>query len=201
MDTVSIFRQQLLYLSILIVTFGIVSTDSYYHSFGLRYQEIGLPYDHLVYRGFLLPLKQPYFLALYAIVIFSVFYANANFILRFWFIKMNRIVTFYVLSLLAVLIGFLMAYNTGISIAMSDVYPTTTGLRQLRTFHAADAYKNTFVGELLGEKAAILIVRRTSNELILVREPLIQSVRPRFPIIHIRLGPNDYYTDSLPTFR
>jgi len=185
----------------LVVSFGLISTDSYYTEFGLRYQDIGIPYDHLVYRGFWLPLKQPYFLLIYAIVIVATAYANASFALRLYLLTMNRTAIFYTSCAICMVIGSVMAYDTGVEIAVDDVYAKTTTLRQLTRFHSSNADKDAFVNDFMREKAIILIVRRTVTSLVLVREPLIQSTRPRFNVIHVGINNDDFYSDAVPPFR
>jgi len=44
-------KEQIALLSLLVLFAGFVSTDTYYAGFGLRYQTLDLPVDHLMYRG------------------------------------------------------------------------------------------------------------------------------------------------------
>lgn len=138
---------------------------------------------------------------IYLVTAASLFYVHANFTIRLWSVTINRTITFYALFALSAAIGFQLAFNTGIRIAVSDVYAGTSGLRQLREFHSLDANKNSFVNDLLSKQEATLIVRRTQDELIFVGEPPIPSHRPRFPVVHVKISVNDYYVDSLPIFR
>lgn len=205
MDVVSNIRQQVLNISILIVIFGIVSTDSYYSLFGLRYQDIGLPYDHLVYRGFLLPLKKPLFLLLYFFIFIATAYANSSFTIRLGALLFDKTATFVVVSVICLVVGFKLARNAGADFAISDVYARTTALRQLIKFHSTNPEKNSLVngmlndeGGSLNEKTPIIVVLRTSDSLVLVRQPSIETTRPGFAVFHIGIGSDDFYADQVP---
>lgn len=47
----SALKDQIALVSLLVLFAGFVSTDTYYAAFGLRYQTLDLPLDHLMYRG------------------------------------------------------------------------------------------------------------------------------------------------------
>ncbi len=205
MDVVSNIRQQLLTISILVVAFGLVSTDAYYSMFGLHYQDIGLPYDHLVYSGFLLPIQKPKFLVLYLVIFVVTAYASSRFTIRRWILSFDRTTTFYILILACVAVGFQLARNAGADFAVSYVYTRTTALRQLIKFHSANAAKDSLVNGMLNntdgslnERTALIVVLRTPDNLVLVREPSIETTRPGFAVFHIGIGSDDFYADQVP---
>src|SRR5438477_9600817 len=61
-----IIKDQLILLSFLVLLAGIVSTETYYAVFGVKYQFLSLPSFHLIYRGLTSLFDAPLLLLTYA---------------------------------------------------------------------------------------------------------------------------------------
>ena len=58
-------KDELLLLSSLVLFVGLVSTEAYYSYFSVRYQLLGLPSSHVIYRGLTVLIDAPYLLVPY----------------------------------------------------------------------------------------------------------------------------------------
>jgi hypothetical protein len=56
----SVMKEQFALIGMLVVLIGTVYTDSYYSGFGLRYQSLGLPASHILYRGITAVVDMPF---------------------------------------------------------------------------------------------------------------------------------------------
>jgi hypothetical protein len=64
-----VLSENLALLASLIVLVGVSSTDSYYHYFGLSYQLLDLPSNHLVYRGLTAVFESGWVIFMYIVAI------------------------------------------------------------------------------------------------------------------------------------
>lgn len=64
-----ILRNQLVLLGLLVFFVGTVSTEAYYTRFGIRYQLLGFPASHILYRGLATLIEAWYLLVLYIIAV------------------------------------------------------------------------------------------------------------------------------------
>lgn len=62
-------KEQLTLLSFLVLFVGIVSTETYYMGFGIRYQLLDLSLTHLIYRGLTSILVSPWLIVVYLLAI------------------------------------------------------------------------------------------------------------------------------------
>lgn len=62
-----IIKDQLILLSFLVLLAGIVSTETYYAVFGVKYQFLSLPSFHLIYRGLTSLIDAPLLVIVYAV--------------------------------------------------------------------------------------------------------------------------------------
>jgi len=53
-DYLRIIRDQVIFIAAFFSVFGLIMTDSYYNSFGIKYQFLNLNAAHILYRGFTL---------------------------------------------------------------------------------------------------------------------------------------------------
>jgi hypothetical protein len=70
-------RDQLYLLSLLIIFVGIVSTDTYYQAFNVKYQTLNLPASHIVIRGMTAVFTNWYILLSYAVAALWLVYQKA----------------------------------------------------------------------------------------------------------------------------
>src|SRR5882672_3320256 len=64
-----IIKDQLVLISFLVFFVGIISTHTYYASFGIKYQFLDLPTFHIIYYGLLILIDAPYLVIPYVLVI------------------------------------------------------------------------------------------------------------------------------------
>lgn len=69
-DLATSLKSELTLVSLLVIFVGIVATEFYYGSFGLRYQFLNLPATHILYRGLTVVPAAPYLLIPYALGFF-----------------------------------------------------------------------------------------------------------------------------------
>ena len=65
---VSVVRDQLVLLGLLVSFAGLVYTDAYYDDFGVKYQLLSLPWYHIVYAGLTAVVQQPWLVLVYALI-------------------------------------------------------------------------------------------------------------------------------------
>jgi hypothetical protein len=65
-DLSGIIKDQLILISFLVLLAGIVSTETYYAVFGVKYQFLSLPSFHLIYRGLTCLIDAPLLIITYA---------------------------------------------------------------------------------------------------------------------------------------
>jgi hypothetical protein len=63
----SVMKEQFALIGMLVVLIGAVYTDSYYSGFGLRYQSLGLPASHILYRGLTAVVDMPFLVVPYVV--------------------------------------------------------------------------------------------------------------------------------------
>jgi hypothetical protein len=64
-----VIKDELYFISLLILFVGIISTESYYHTFGVKYQFLNLPVFHIIYRGLTANIANPVLLFSYLIAV------------------------------------------------------------------------------------------------------------------------------------
>jgi hypothetical protein len=77
-STASILKEEFAMIAILVVLIGTIYTDSYYAGFGLRYQSLGLPAAHILYRGFTAVTDMPLLVLPYVISVFWLGFASTG---------------------------------------------------------------------------------------------------------------------------
>jgi hypothetical protein len=63
---VSVLRDQLVLIGLLVSFVGLVYTDAYYNDFGVKYQLLSLPWYHIVYAGLTAVAQLPWLILMYA---------------------------------------------------------------------------------------------------------------------------------------
>ena len=114
----SILKEQFAILAMLVILIGTVYTDAYYSGFGLRYQSLGLPASHIIYRGFTVLLDAPYVCLPYLVA--AIWLASDRSDGSAWMAR-NRIWISYSLLMLVLVASYLLAVLAGQREAMRDL--------------------------------------------------------------------------------
>ena len=111
MNNSSKIKEQLALITLLVFLAGIISTESYYSAFGVKYQFLSLPTHHLIYRGITLVITEPYIIVGYCL---AVVWLNLNEVCPKQFVrtfgKWNGIVSFAIIATLICL-----TYHLGVA--------------------------------------------------------------------------------------
>lgn len=128
----SSLKDDLVLFGFLVLFVGLVSTDTYYAAFGIRYQFLSLPSFHVVYRGLSVLILAPYLLLPYAITIVllwldrDVSRVNRRIAFRRW-----RTLLSYGLIMLMLTITYPLARYAGNREAERDLYEDTSNLPEV----------------------------------------------------------------------
>jgi hypothetical protein len=116
--TAAILKEQFTILAMLVILIGTVYTDAYYSGFGLRYQSLGLPASHIIYRGFTVLFDAPYVCLPYIVAV--IWLASDRGGTSTWMAR-NRLWISYSLLALVLVTSYLLAVVAGQNLAMRDL--------------------------------------------------------------------------------
>lgn len=125
-------KDELLLIGFLVLFVGIISTDTYYASFGVRYQFLSLPSFHIVYRGLTVLTSAPYLLLPYGLVVIY-FWLGKDIdqrLMNSWFQRWHTLLS-YVVILAMLAVTYPLARYAGRSAAQLDLHETTTTLPEV----------------------------------------------------------------------
>lgn len=171
-------RDELLLLGSLVVLVGIASLEAYYSAFGLRYQFIGMPSSHILYRGLTILLDAPLLLVPYTIaatwILIDRYAATDSWVMR------ARAPMTYVLIVVLLLGTYPLARMAGLDQARQDMVEATTSLPRVLSILLENG--ESFEPER-GEYRLLLV---SADELV-VFLPEERRVRDAVPnVIHIK---------------
>jgi hypothetical protein len=126
----SSLRDDLTVLGLLVLLCGLISTDTYYSEFGLRYQFLNLSASHLIYRGLTVLLTSPWFILTYAIAA-GWLIVEPTLSQRAGFRPLRSTMTFGILALLLIS-SYLLARRAGQIQAHEDMQNSTSSLPIVR---------------------------------------------------------------------
>lgn len=199
-------RDQMVFTGVFFAIFGWINTDAYYSAFGMKYQFLGLGYDHILYRGFTLLYFEWKFALVFVLIVVSIFVSRSQARFALGRFHLSGEAVSYALLAASLMAGSWLAYGVGLTSAVSDMYEDTTSLRKVTFFHSDNPSKQEFwVGLRGGEDAdrpsALLVLARSSSEIAVFVPPTLRAAQPRVSVHRIRLSSNDYYTDQVPLFQ
>ena len=143
-EVASALKDQIALVSLLVLFAGLVSTDTYYAGFGLRYQTLDLPLDHLMYRG-VTALFHEWLLGFIYVVAVSWLAAGASLTARHWGVSE---VTIRVLTYAIVALSVIGAYYAGIrdgrAEAQVDLVESTSRLPIVNSLRVTDQISNNY---------------------------------------------------------
>jgi hypothetical protein len=199
MNPMALLKSYFVLGAALSVFLGIVSIESYFSYFGLEYYDLGIPWDHLIYRGVVLSFSNISIAAIHASALLVFFLAeiDARLVVRG---KQITRLTYGSLALFGVVVGgFFVAREVGFSKAVSDMYPETTELRALVGFHSSDSLKQEFVTSLLtDDRRSLLILVAAKDQLALFTTPRLRSATPSVAISRVPISNGDIVQSGQP---
>jgi len=172
-----VIKDELFFISSLILFVGIISTETYYHTFGVKYQFLSLPVFHIVYRGLTAIIDNPILLFPYIIavtwLILDSFAVKQNWVR---FLRFQRPL-FYLLILLVLLLTYPLAKQSGRIEAETDLRVETSSLPIIQALDN----KSFSEDEIIENQYRLLMI--DSNYIIFFK-PLKKDEVQSAPIIH-----------------
>jgi hypothetical protein len=200
-DYLKAIRDQVIFVAAFFSIFGLIMTDSYYATFGLRYQFLQLSATHIIYRGFTLIYFNPPFMIIFVVIIGATLASQFRFQIRIGGRKFSRSPVIYTVLGVALLSGGYLAFSTGANTAVQDMYKDTTSLRQITHFTSANQEKTNLVREMMTETAPLLLLHSSDREIVIFNPPTFRASRPRIDVYHVGLAADDFYSDRTPFYR
>jgi hypothetical protein len=108
--TSSMLKEQFALIGVVVVIIGTVYTDYYYASFGLRYQSLGLPASHILYRGLTVLRDAPYVAIPYLLA--AIWLTIDDRTKSSWLVP-NRLLISYILMVAVLFLSYLLASIAG----------------------------------------------------------------------------------------
>jgi hypothetical protein len=179
-----VIKDEIVLIGFLILFVGIISTDAYYHTFGINYQFLNLPPSHIIYRALTILFDAPYLLIPYLIAI-SWMMVNNYAALRGWRMLVKfRVQLSYLLILLLLIATYPLAGHAGRKQANLDLHEQTTTLPRIINLELSN-------GERYGpeEKLRLLMV---DSDYIVVFAALNSNANATVPNIK-RLSKGDVH--------
>ena len=181
-------KDELLLIGFLVLFIGIISTDTYYATFGVRYQFLSLPSFHIVYRGLTVLTDAPYLLLPYGLVVIFLWLGrNIDPLgVNSWFRRWRTLLSYAViLAMLAV--TYPLARHAGRTAANLDLNETTTTLPEV--VHLVTEHKDQDQ-ELSNEPNYRLLL--IDSDYVVVFRPIKAGDTSDFPNI-VRMGKGDVH--------
>lgn len=175
-------KDELLLIGFLVLFVGIISTDTYYAAFGVRYQFLSLPSFHIVYRGLTVLRDAPYLLLPYGLVVIyfwldrDIDQRAMNFGSQRW-----RTLLSYVVILAMLAVTYPLARRAGRSVAELDLHETTSTLPEV-VYLGIDEDANQDQ-----EISDTLVDDQTSYRLLLIQSDYVVIFKP------IKAGAPNYF--------
>ena len=82
-DYLKIIRDQVVFVATVFSVFGLIMTETYYASFGIRYQFLNLSATHVLYRGFTLIYLNVAFFVMFLVILVGVLASRFKFPVSF----------------------------------------------------------------------------------------------------------------------
>jgi hypothetical protein len=172
-----VIKDELFFISSLILFVGIISTETYYHYFGVKYQFLNLPIFHIIYRGLTAIIASPAllfpYLATVAWLILDGFAVRQSWS---WFLRFQRPLA-YLLMLLILLVTYPLARRSGRAEAQADLRKDTSSLSTILRLDAQGFTDK----EILENEYRLLMV---DSDYVIFFKPLARGATQSVPVIH-----------------
>lgn len=200
-DLLKVIKDQVLFAASFFSIFGLLMMDSYYQAFGVNYQFLGLSASHILYRGVTLVFFNWMFVTVFLMILIGVFvsYVKINVPMASSHVPPN--VGSYVILSIALFFGGYLAFTTGRSTAVRDMYVDTTTLRQITGFHSTNREKKILLDKLMANGEPLLLLSGADDKIIVFNPPKLQASYPRIDMYHIGVSTDEIYSDRTPYFR
>jgi hypothetical protein len=173
-DLASALKEQLALMTVLVLFAGLVSTETYYAAFGIRYQLLELSVSHLVSRGMTAVLDSPFLLVAYVAALFWLSFGAGWFGARrpSW----SRLVqpATYGLVFAIIVVAYLTSVSAGRDAARRDLGAMTSLLPVVQAMKSTDGRTLPYVGYRL---------LTAGNETVVVFKPIGSPAES--PFIHL----------------
>ena len=135
-DYLKTMRDQAIFVAAFFSIFGLITTDMYYSTFGVKYQFLNLNATHMVYRGFTEIYFNPLFFGVFIIILVGVFTSQARFTVKVRRTEIDAQYFAYAVLGIALCVGVYLSITTGETSATRDIYADTTSLHRSKLFIA-----------------------------------------------------------------
>lgn len=129
-------KDELFFISFIILCAGLVFTDSYYQRFGFRYQLLDLSAMHIIYKGLTMIINSPLMLIPYSLTVGLILFEILAIRKGFKFFLMMRTPITYLFLVVNFLIIFPLSINAGAHQAMIDMRYSSSGLPKIKTLNS-----------------------------------------------------------------
>ena len=162
-------------ISFVILSSGLVYTDSYYQRFGFRYQFLNLSVMHTIYKGITMVFDSTFMLLPYLATIFLLF-VEVIAIRRDWKIFLAfRTPVIYLFLLVTLSFVFKFAQDAGVRQAQADINIATSHLPKIRSLKSS--------GFNLDPTSQTNLLFMVDNDFVILFVPLDSGVVNAYPII------------------
>jgi hypothetical protein len=186
-----IIKDQLVLIGFLIFFVGIISTHTYYASFGIKYQFLDLPTFHIIYHGLLILIDAPYLIIPYLVAVVWLGLDSYTKVKRWRKLAQLRGVLTYILVIPLLAISFPLARHAGEKLADVDLHENSSQLPKIvnlqlssgEKYGMADQYRLLVVDSTYtvifkpldpGDNSTLPNIKRFSKSQINV----IETIRP-----------------------
>lgn len=162
----SALKEQLALITFVVLFAGLVSTETYYAGFGVRYQLLELSITHLVYRGLTAAIDSAWLIIVYVLAIgwlsFGAEWTSGR--SNRWAAAAQPIS--YVLVILIAIVAYMAAISAGARAANLDLRNETSRLPVVREIKDSSGKPLPFAGYrlLMAGKDTVVLFRATSND-------------------------------------
>lgn len=171
-----VIKDELVLMSFLVLFVGIISTETYYYSFGIKYQFLSLPASHVIYRGLTAIITSPSLLIPYIVAVaWLVLDGYAPRLNLRWLLPLQRPLS-YILMLVLLIIAYPLARRTGRLEASSDLRINTSSLPTLIYLKTSDGT------EYKSDKGYRLLM--IDSDYVIFFKPLEAAEIASLPVIH-----------------
>ena len=171
-------KEQVALLALVVLFVGLISTEAYYAEFGVRYQDLGLPVTHFVYRGLTTLVNAYAIAALYVLAALWLFLLDA---LHTRISRPRAVGGTYVLVVLLLVTGYPLARSAGLREARKDM---TYGDSRLPTVECLVSAEGSCRPEYRRFRYLV-----TANGQIMIFLPVQRTQTATYPVIvHLPQG-------------
>jgi hypothetical protein len=190
----SIVRNQVLLLGIFVSLFGTLILEWYYSSFGLHYELLNIPFQHVIFRGGSAIFHSPCVALAYLLAVVGAILGDYKLGLYLWCLRLNSKLMSVGLLAVSVAIGWPAASYFGRQEAKKDMGPQSSLPTLVRLHFARDASPQAFL-ESYFAAGSTRVVLDSGRDVVLVN--LVPDVGSEIPaVVHLNLGDGDVLISS-----